>query len=72
MSEYSARRLEAGARYQLGDLWSDLLVLRTESRDPLNHEAAELFRKDVGQFERLVHRTLRGGVLDGVQFERLV
>lgn len=40
--------------------------------DPLNHEAAELFRKDVKQFERLVTRTLRGGILDGVQFERLV
>jgi ubiquitin-conjugating enzyme E2 M len=40
--------------------------------DPLNHEAAELFRKDVRQFERLVQRTLRGGILDGVQFERLV
>uniref|UniRef100_A0A7S1V632 UBC core domain-containing protein n=1 Tax=Grammatophora oceanica TaxID=210454 RepID=A0A7S1V632_9STRA len=40
--------------------------------DPLNHEAAELFRKDVHQFERLVTRTLRGGMLDGVQFERLV
>lgn len=40
--------------------------------DPLNHEAAELFRKDVRQFERLVSRTLRGGILDGVQFERLV
>jgi len=40
--------------------------------DPLNHEAAELFRKDIGQFERLVSRTLRGGRLDGVEFERLV
>lgn len=40
--------------------------------DPLNHEAAELFRKDVRQFEKLVSRTLRGGILDGVQFERLV
>jgi ubiquitin-conjugating enzyme E2 M len=40
--------------------------------DPLNHEAAELFRKDVRQFERLVTRTLRGGILDGVQFEKLV
>ena len=40
--------------------------------DPLNHEAAELFRKDVNQFERLVNRTLRGGLLDGVYFERLV
>mmetsp|Transcript_15309 Transcript_15309/g.21321 ORF Transcript_15309/g.21321 Transcript_15309/m.21321 type:complete len:224 (-) Transcript_15309:103-774(-) len=40
--------------------------------DPLNHEAAELFRKDVNKFEGLVSRTLRGGILDGVQFERLV
>mmetsp|Transcript_52953 Transcript_52953/g.128443 ORF Transcript_52953/g.128443 Transcript_52953/m.128443 type:complete len:233 (+) Transcript_52953:78-776(+) len=40
--------------------------------DPLNHEAAELFRKDVNQFEKLVNRTLRGGLLDGVYFERLV
>ena len=40
--------------------------------DPLNHEAAELFRKDSKQFERLVSRTLRGGMLDGVHFERLI
>ena len=40
--------------------------------DPLNHEAAELFRKDTKHFERLVQRTLRGGVMDGVHFERLV
>jgi ubiquitin-conjugating enzyme E2 M len=40
--------------------------------DPLNHEAAELFRKDTKNFERLVQRTLRGGVMDGVHFEKLV
>ena len=40
--------------------------------DPLNHEAAELFRRDVNQFQRLVERTLRGGILDGTQFQRLV
>ena len=40
--------------------------------DPLNHEAADLFRKDIKSFERLVNRTLRGGTLDGVSFERLV
>mmetsp|Transcript_18590 Transcript_18590/g.38001 ORF Transcript_18590/g.38001 Transcript_18590/m.38001 type:complete len:235 (+) Transcript_18590:43-747(+) len=40
--------------------------------DPLNHEAADLFRKDTRQFERLVQRTLRGGIMDGVHFERLV
>lgn len=40
--------------------------------DPLNHEAAELFRKNVKEFERLVNRTLRGGMMDGIQFERLI
>ncbi|CAB9512340.1 Probable NEDD8-conjugating enzyme Ubc12-like [Seminavis robusta] len=40
--------------------------------DPLNKEAAELFRKDASGFGRLVTRTLRGGMLDGVQFERFV
>jgi len=40
--------------------------------DPLNHEAADLFRKDIKSFERLVNRTLRGGKLDGITFDRLV
>ncbi|KAL3823679.1 hypothetical protein ACHAXA_007250 [Cyclostephanos tholiformis] len=40
--------------------------------DPLNHEAAELFRRDTKNFERLVQRTLRGGVMDGVHFDKLV
>jgi len=40
--------------------------------DPLNHEAAELFRKDVKHFERLVQRTLRGGMMDGVYFDKLI
>jgi ubiquitin-conjugating enzyme E2 M len=40
--------------------------------DPLNQEAAELFRRDILQFERLVARTLRGGTLDGTTFERLL
>lgn len=40
--------------------------------DPLNHEAAELFRRDANQFKRLVERTLRGGILDGVYFQKLV
>lgn len=48
------------------------LFIEPNPDDPLNHEAAELFRKDVNQFERLVNRTLRGGLLDGVYFERLV
>lgn len=48
------------------------LFYQPNPEDPLNHEAAELFRKDPKQFERLVARTLRGGMLDGVYFERLV
>eukprot|EP00536_Pseudo-nitzschia_multiseries_P010201 jgi/Psemu1/307135/fgenesh1_kg.305_\ len=40
--------------------------------DPLNHEAADLFRTDIRRFEALVNRTLKGGILDGVTFERLV
>lgn len=40
--------------------------------DPLNHEAAQLFRTNVKEFERLVTRTLRGGLMDGIQFEKLV
>jgi ubiquitin-conjugating enzyme E2 M len=48
------------------------LFYEPNPNDPLNHEAAELFRNDVKQFERLVTRTLRGGVMDGVEFDRLV
>jgi ubiquitin-conjugating enzyme E2 M len=48
------------------------LFYEPNPNDPLNQEAAELFRKDVRQFERLVSRTLRGGILEGEHFERLV
>jgi len=34
--------------------------------DLLNHEAAELSRKDTKNFERLAQQTLREGVMDGV------
>jgi len=40
--------------------------------DPLNHEAADLFRNNISSFERTVQRTLRGGSYQGVQFDRLV
>mmetsp|Transcript_15073 Transcript_15073/g.28351 ORF Transcript_15073/g.28351 Transcript_15073/m.28351 type:complete len:265 (+) Transcript_15073:125-919(+) len=40
--------------------------------DPLNHDAAELFRKDIKRFESVVSRTLRGAYVDGVHFERLI
>ena len=48
------------------------LFYEPNADDPLNHEAADLFRKDKRQFERLVQRTLRGGVMDGVHFQKLV
>ena len=40
--------------------------------DPLNHEAAELFRKDPRQFERVVQRTLKGHSMAGEVFPRLL
>ena len=40
--------------------------------DPLNHEAAELLRKDKRQFESIVRHTLMGCVYDGERFERLI
>lgn len=48
------------------------LFYEPNPEDPLNHEAADLFRRDVNQFQRLVQRTLRGGVLNGVQFHKLI
>eukprot|EP00753_Platysulcus_tardus_P006687 PLAT14448.1.p2 GENE.PLAT14448.1~~PLAT14448.1.p2 ORF type:complete len:182 (-),score=69.17 PLAT14448.1:80-625(-) len=40
--------------------------------DPLNREAAEVFREDKEQFERNVRRSLRGGRMFGTEFPRLV
>lgn len=40
--------------------------------DPLNHEAAALLRQDQNQFGRVVAKTLRGGIVDGVNFPRLL
>lgn len=40
--------------------------------DPLNREAAELFRNDRSQFQRIVRRTLEGYGHAGVSFERFV
>ncbi|KRW99891.1 Ubiquitin-conjugating enzyme/RWD-like protein [Pseudocohnilembus persalinus] len=40
--------------------------------DPLNQEAAEMFRDDRKQFEEFVKRTLRGGHIKGKQFQRFV
>ncbi len=40
--------------------------------DPLNREAADLFRNDKNQFQRIVRRTLEGYSHAGVAFERFV
>ncbi|KAG9411397.1 NEDD8-conjugating enzyme Ubc12 [Aphanomyces cochlioides] len=40
--------------------------------DPLNREAAELFRNDPHRFQDLVARSLRGQTVQGIHFERLV
>lgn len=40
--------------------------------DPLNHEAAELFRNDRKRFESSVQRSLHGGSVDGTYFPKLL
>lgn len=40
--------------------------------DPLNHDAAELFRKDISRFQSVVNKTLRGGYVEGQMFQRLI
>ena len=40
--------------------------------DPLNTEAADLFRNDLRTFERTVKQTMRGGTYQGYAFEKLI
>uniref|UniRef100_K3WHP9 UBC core domain-containing protein n=1 Tax=Globisporangium ultimum (strain ATCC 200006 / CBS 805.95 / DAOM BR144) TaxID=431595 RepID=K3WHP9_GLOUD len=40
--------------------------------DPLNREAAELYRNDPTQFANLVKRSLRGYTVQGIEFEALI
>lgn len=40
--------------------------------DPLNREAAQLFRDNKPAFDRKVQQTLRGGVIEGQHYERLL
>ncbi|KAG7390498.1 NEDD8-conjugating enzyme Ubc12 [Phytophthora pseudosyringae] len=40
--------------------------------DPLNKEAAELFRSDLKQFAAVVNRSLRGYSVQGIKFEQLI
>lgn len=39
--------------------------------DPLNHEAADLYRNDLRHFEHVVQRSLQGYTVNGEAFERL-
>jgi ubiquitin-conjugating enzyme E2 M len=40
--------------------------------DPLNREAAELFRNDPTQFANMVKRSLKGYTVAGIQFDALI
>lgn len=48
------------------------LFYEPNPEDPLNHEAAELYRENITQFERTVKKTLAGCVLQGETFQRLI
>jgi len=47
------------------------LFYEPNPEDPLNREAAELYRNDIRQFERVVKRSLQGYSVGGEAFERL-
>lgn len=48
------------------------LFYEPNPEDPLNHEAAELYRENISQFERTVKRTLAGCMMQGEVFQRLI
>lgn len=48
------------------------LFIEPNPNDPLNKEAAELMRSNEAVFADKVKRSLRGGVMDGVNFPKLV
>lgn len=48
------------------------LFYEPNPHDPLNHEAADLYRNNITQFERIVQRTLQGQSYNGETFQRLV
>lgn len=48
------------------------LFYEPNPEDPLNHEAAELYRDNIKQFEQTVKRTLSGCVMQGETFQRLI
>lgn len=48
------------------------LFIDPNPSDPLNQDAAKLFREDINSFRLLVERTLRGGRLEGQTFPKLL
>jgi ubiquitin-conjugating enzyme E2 M len=48
------------------------LFYEPNPNDPLNHEAAELFRTDKNRFESVVKRTLRGNSVGNESFPKLL
>uniref|UniRef100_A0A7S3FXM7 UBC core domain-containing protein n=1 Tax=Strombidium rassoulzadegani TaxID=1082188 RepID=A0A7S3FXM7_9SPIT len=68
----------------LRDDWKPVLSINTvilgliflfyepNSNDPLNHEAAEVMRKDQQNFKAIVKRTLKGGNFENIQYPKFI
>ena len=48
------------------------LFIEPNPNDPLNKEAAELMRNNEAAFKDKVKKSLKGGIIDGVSFPKLV
>ena len=48
------------------------LFIEPNPNDPLNKEAAELMRNNEASFRDKVKKSLKGGMIDGVNFPKLV
>ena len=46
------------------------LFMEPNDLDPLNHEAAEVMRKDKRNFTSIVAKTLRGGNHEGITYPK--
>ncbi|EGD78303.1 hypothetical protein PTSG_09370 [Salpingoeca rosetta] len=47
-----------------------ILLLEPNPSDPLNKDAARAMKQDLNDFERTVRRTLKGGSVDGIKFDK--
>jgi ubiquitin-conjugating enzyme E2 M len=48
------------------------LFIEPNPNDPLNKEASELMRQNETAFKEKVKKSLKGGLVDGVNFPKLV